>query len=62
MDVRDCWYEIVGTNYNDFCRMNTVILSIVAFLFAIGVLVAVHEGGHYNEARIRAEEHTSEIQ
>ncbi len=32
--------------------MNTVILSIIAFLFAIGVLVAVHEWGHYIVARM----------
>jgi len=32
--------------------MNTVILSIVAFLFAIGLLVAVHEWGHYIVARM----------
>jgi regulator of sigma E protease len=32
--------------------MNTVILSLVAFLFAIGVLVAVHEWGHYIVARM----------
>jgi len=32
--------------------MNTVLLSIFAFLFAIGVLVAVHEWGHYIVARM----------
>jgi regulator of sigma E protease len=32
--------------------MNTVLLSICAFLFAIGVLVAVHEWGHYIVARM----------
>jgi regulator of sigma E protease len=32
--------------------MNSVLLSIVAFLFAIGVLVAVHEWGHYIVARL----------
>ena len=32
--------------------MNIFILSIVAFLFAIGVLVAVHEWGHYIVARM----------
>ena len=32
--------------------MNTVVLSIVAFLFAIGLLVAVHEWGHYIVARM----------
>jgi regulator of sigma E protease len=32
--------------------MNTVLLSIFAFLFAIGVLVAIHEWGHYIVARM----------
>ena len=32
--------------------MNTVLLSVAAFLFAIGVLVAVHEWGHYIVARM----------
>jgi regulator of sigma E protease len=32
--------------------MNTVLLSIAAFIFAIAVLVAVHEWGHYIVARI----------
>ena len=32
--------------------MNAVLTSIVAFLFAIGVLVAVHEWGHYIVARM----------
>jgi regulator of sigma E protease len=32
--------------------MNMFLLSIVAFLFAIGVLVAVHEWGHYIVARM----------
>jgi regulator of sigma E protease len=32
--------------------MNTIILSIFSFLFAIAVLVAVHEWGHYYVARL----------
>ena len=32
--------------------MNTFFVSVVAFLFAIGVLVAVHEWGHYIVARL----------
>jgi regulator of sigma E protease len=32
--------------------MNSVLLSIFAFLFAIGILVAVHEWGHYIVARL----------
>ena len=32
--------------------MNMVLISIVAFIFAIGVLVAVHEWGHYIVARL----------
>ncbi|MGI9291423.1 MAG: RIP metalloprotease RseP, partial [Gammaproteobacteria bacterium] len=32
--------------------MSSVLLSIVAFLFAIGILVAVHEWGHYIVARM----------
>jgi regulator of sigma E protease len=32
--------------------MNSFLLSILAFLFAIGVLVAVHEWGHYIVARM----------
>lgn len=32
--------------------MNTVLVSIVAFLFAIAILVAVHEWGHYIVARL----------
>jgi regulator of sigma E protease len=32
--------------------MSSVLLSVVAFLFAIGLLVAVHEWGHYIVARL----------
>jgi regulator of sigma E protease len=32
--------------------MNMVVVSVLAFIFAIGVLVAVHEWGHYIVARI----------
>jgi regulator of sigma E protease len=32
--------------------MNTFLISVLAFLFAIGVLVAIHEWGHYIVARL----------